>query len=169
MKSKYISPLVCGFGASVLMVVPGLKEIGCCLIVPFAAGLSLFLYQKSNKSKAKISGKNAVLLGLLTGIFSAIFATLFEMLFTGIFHTNDFVKSLPEVEVMFRSFAPKNILDEIFAMHKKMAGEIQTNGFSLSYTIYFFAATSITSTIFGLIGGLIGMAFINKRNKNLQS
>lgn len=169
MKSTYISPLVCGFGASVLMVVPGLKEIGCCLIVPFAAGLSLFLYQKSNKITERISVKNALIFGLLTGIFSAVFATLFEILFTGIFHTNEFVKSLPEVEIMFRSFAPQNLLDEIFTMYKKMASEIRTNGFSLSYTIYFFAATSITSTIFGLIGGLIGMAVINKRNKNLQS
>lgn len=169
MKSKYVSPLVCGFGASVLMVVPGLKEIGCCLIIPFAAGLSLFLYQKSNKSAERISAKNAVLFGLSTGIFSAFFATLFELIFTGIFHTNEFVKSLPEVEVMFRSFAPQNLLDEIFAMYKKMANDIRANGFSLSYTIYFFAATSITSTIFGLIGGLIGMAFINKRNKNFQS
>jgi hypothetical protein len=50
-----------------------------------------------------------------------------------------------------------------------MAGEIQTKGFSLSYTIYFFAATSITSSIFGLIGGLIGMTVMNKRNKNIQS
>jgi len=167
MKSKFISPLVCGFGASVLTIVPGLKEISCCLIIPFAAGLSLYLYQKSNKSVEKISGKQAVIFGLMTGIFSAVFATLFEITFTAIFQTNDFVKSLPQVEIAFRSFAPQNLLDDVFRIYKKMADDIQTKGFSLSYSIYFFMATSITSSIFGLIGGLLGMAFINRRNKRI--
>jgi len=166
MKNKFISPLVCGFGASVLTVVPGLKEISCCLIVPFAAGLSLYLYQKSNRSIEKISGKQAVVFGLLTGVFSAVFATLFEILFTAIFQTNDFVKSLPQIEIAFKSFAPQNLLDEVFKIYKNMARDIQANGFSLSYTIYFLMATSITSLIFGLLGGLIGMAFINRRNKS---
>lgn len=168
MKNKFIPPLVCGFGASVLTVVPGLKEISCCLIIPFAGGLSLYLYQKSNKSIEKISGKQAVIFGLLTGVFSAIFAAFFEILFTAIFQTNDFVKSLPQVEIAFKSLsiAPQNLLDEVFKIYKKMAGDIQTKGFSLSYTIYFFMATSITSLIFGLIGGLLGMALINRRNKS---
>ena len=166
MRNKFISPLVCGFGASVLTVVPGLKEISCCLIIPFAAGLSLYLYQKSNKSVEKISGKQAVIFGLLTGIFSAVFATFFEILFTAIFQANDFVKSLPQIEIAFKSFAPQNLLDEVFKIYKNMARDIQANGFSLSYTIYFLMATSITSLIFGLLGGLIGMAFINRRNKS---
>ena len=166
MKNKFISPLVCGFGASVLTVVPGLKEISCCLIVPFAAGLSLYLYQKTNRSVENIPGKQAVVFGLLTGVFSAVFATLFEILFTAIFQTNDFVKSLPQVEITFRSFASQNLLDEVFKIYKNMARDIQASGFSLSYSIYFFMATSITSLIFGLIGGLVGMAFINRRNKS---
>jgi len=57
-------------------------------------------------------------------------------------------------------------LDEVFKIYKNMARDIQTNGFSLGYSIYFFMATSITSLIFGLIGGLVGMAFINRRNKS---
>ena len=168
MKNKFISPLVCGFGASVLTIIPGLKEIGCCLIIPSAAALSLYLYQKSNKSTEIISGKQAVIFGLLTGIFYAIFTTFLEILFTAIFQTNDFVKSLPQVEITFRSLSivPQNLLDEVFKIYKKMAGDIQTKGFSLSYTIYFFMATSITSLIFGLMGGLLGMAFINRRNKS---
>jgi hypothetical protein len=167
MKSKFISPLVCGFGASVLTVVPGFKEIGCCLIIPLAAGLSLFLYQKSGKSTEMISTKQAIVFGLLTGIFSALFATFFEVLFTALFRTNDFVKSLPQLETAFKSFAPQNLLDEVFRIYKNMASVIHAKGFSLSYTIYFFMATSITSLIFGLIGGLIGMAFLNRRNKNI--
>jgi hypothetical protein len=167
MRSKFISPLVCGFGASVLTVVPGFKEIGCCLIIPLAATVSLFLYQKSFKSTEIISVKQALVFGLLTGTFSAVFATSFEVLFTAIFRTNDFVKSLPQLETTFKSIAPQNLLDEVFKIYKNMASVIQKKGFSLSYTIYFFLATSITSVIFGLIGGLIGMAFFNKRNKNI--
>lgn len=167
MKSKYISPLVCGFGASVLTIVPGFKEIGCCLVIPFAAGLSLYLYQKSNKEKEIISIKQALVFGLLMGIFSAIFATFFEVLFSAIFNTNDFVKSLPQLETAFKSFAPQNLLDEVFKIYKNMADDIKINGFSLSYTIYYLLATSITSLIFGMIGGIVGMAFLNRRNKNI--
>lgn len=167
MKSKYISPLICGFGAAVLTVVPGLKEIGCCLIIPFSAALSIYLYQKSIMSNEAVTSKQAAFFGLFTGIFAAIFSTLLEVLFTAIFHSNDFVKSLPEVESLFRSFASQNLLDEIFKIYKKMAEDIRNKGFSLSYTIYYYIATSITSVIFGLIGGFIGMVFINKRNKNI--
>ena len=165
MKNKFISPLVCGFGAAVLTIVPGLKEIGCCLIIPFAAGLSLFLNQKANKSSHLISGKEAVIFGLLTGIFAAFFATFFELLFTAIFHSNDFVKSLPELETAFKSFAPPKLLEEVFKIYKQMATDIQTKGFSFGYSVYFFIATSFTSLIFGLIGGLLGMAFLNRKNK----
>lgn len=165
MKSKYISPLVCGFGASVLTVVPGLKEIGCCLIIPAASGLSLLLYQKSIGSKELISVKQALLFGILTGIYYAVFATGFEIFFTALFHSNDFVKSLPQVESSFQNFIPKDLTDAVFKIYKKMAHDIQTSGFSLTYTIYFFIATSITSLIFGVVGGLVGMAFINKRNR----
>jgi hypothetical protein len=165
MKNKFISPLVCGFGAAVLTIVPGLKEIGCCLIIPFAAGLSLFLNQKANKSSHLISGKEAVTFGLLTGVFTALFATFFELIFTAIFFSNDFVKSLPELEIAFKSFAPQNLLDEVFKIYKQMSADIQTKGFSFGYSAYFFVATSLTSLIFGLLGGLLGMAFLNRRNR----
>lgn len=169
MKSKFISPLVCGFGASVLTIVPGLKEIGCCIIIPFAAGFSLYLYQKSNKSDEPITGKQAVWFGLMTGAFTAVFSTLLEVAFTFILFSNDFVKTLPQVESTFRSFAPQDLLDAVFRIYKKMADDIQTKGFSLSYTIYFFFATLLTSLTFGLIGGLIGMSYINKRNTNIST
>lgn len=165
MKSKYISPLVCGFGASVLTIVPGLKEIGCCIIIPFAAGLSLFLYQRSNKSTELIQANQAITFGLLTGIFSALFAVLLEILFTAIFKTNDFVKALPELEVAFKNIIPQNLLTEVFKIYKGMADDIKTSGFSLSYTLYYFVATSFTSIIFGMIGGLLGMVFLNRKNK----
>jgi hypothetical protein len=165
MKSKYISPLVCGFGASVLTIVPGLKEIGCCLIIPFAAGLSLYLYQRSNKLTDQIKVNQAIPFGLLTGLFSALFAVFLEVLFTAIFKSNDFVKALPELEIAFRNIVPQNLLNEVFKIYKAMADDIKSNGFSLSYTLYYFVATSFTSLIFGMVGGLLGMVFLNRKSK----
>lgn len=169
MRSNYLSPLICGFGASVLTVIPGLKEIGCCLIIPFASALSLYLFQKANNSTELVSVKQAITFGLLTGIFYALFAAIFETLFTALFFTNDFVKSLPQVQETMQSFASKDILDSVFNIYNKMAEDIQTKGFSFTYTVYFFLATSFTGVIFGLIGGLVGMAFINKRNRNITN
>jgi len=169
MRSNYLSPIICGFGASVLTVIPGLKEIGCCLIIPFASALSLYLHQKANKSTELISLKQALVFGLLTGIFYAFFGTIFETLFTALFFTNDFVKSLPQVQETMQSFASKDILYSVFNIYNKMAEDIQTKGFSFTYTVSFFLATSFTGVIFGLIGGLVGMAFINKQNRNITN
>ena len=48
MNKKYLSALVCGFGAAVLTTIPGMESIACCTLVPIAAGISIFLYKKSN-------------------------------------------------------------------------------------------------------------------------
>lgn len=165
MKSKYISTFICGFSAAVLTIVPGLKEVGCCLIIPFAAAMSLFLYQKSDKTLERISTSQALIFGLITGMFAAIFSSVFEIIFTAIFKTNDFVRSLTQLEIAFRSFISNELIDEVFQIYKRMAEDIKAKGFSFTYSIYYFLATSITSLIFGLIGGLLGMAFLNRRSK----
>ena len=72
---KYFPPLVCGFGAAVISTIPGVKSIGCCLIIPVAAWLSLVLNEKINKVKPPVTAVNALFFGLLTGLFAAIFST----------------------------------------------------------------------------------------------
>ena len=67
MNKKYISPIIFGFVAGVLMVVPVIKSLGCCLLLPVAAVFSLVLEQKANNDYTKLDIKKGVIFGLITG------------------------------------------------------------------------------------------------------
>lgn len=164
MSSKsYISPLVCGFGAAVLSIVPGLKGIACCLIVPLAAFFSLYLDQKINKINMLISSRTAITFGLLTGLFAAVFSTSFDILLTLILRTNEFVQTLPNTEAVIRDFNLGPFIEETLSAFKKMSSDIKNYGFSVLYTIAILFSNLFTHTLFGLIGGLLGMNFLNKQ------
>ena len=162
-KKNYLPPLVCGFGAAVLTTVPGVKSFGCCLIVPLAAILSLILDHKINKTALPFKFKNAMLLGLLTGIFAAFFATFFDVLMTYIIHTNEFVQTLPQTEELVRQYKLGVLFNQTMEMLKQMSKDIQQSGFSLFYTAGIFFSNFIINSIFGTLGGLLGLSFINKR------
>jgi hypothetical protein len=163
---KYFPSLVCGFGAAVISTIPGVKSIGCCLIIPVAAWFSLILNEKINKAKPPVSAVNALFFGLLTGLFAAIFSTGFDIIMTLIMHTNDFVQTLPQTESVVKAWNLGQLWNETSALLHRMSNEIQSNGFSLIYTISILFSNLIIDSIFGIIGGLIGMSIQNKR-KNI--
>ena len=117
---KYLPALVCGFGAAVLSTIPGIKAIGCCIIVPAAAWLSLFLDHRINKAVPPISVKKAIILGITTGLFAAFFSTFFDVLITLITHTNEFVQTLPQTEIAMRSFNLGKLLDDTLVLLNDM-------------------------------------------------
>ena len=164
-KNKFSPALVAGFGAAVLTTVPGIKDFGCCLIVPLAAVLSLYLDHRINKTELPISGKKAVLFGLLTGLFAATFATFFDVLITYITHSNEFVNSLPQTENMIQSSPLGPLLQQSLALLKQMAAQIKSDGFSILYTIAMLISNMFIDSIFGILGGLLGMTFLNKRTQ----
>ncbi len=160
---KFMPPLVCGFGAAVLSTIPGIKSLGCCLVIPIAAWLSLILNEKINKIRPPVSLQNAFFFGLATGLFAAIFSTGFEILITSIMHTNDFVQSLPQTESLIRGWNLGELWTQTSALLHKMSLDIQTSGFSLLYTFVILISNIFIDSLFGMIGGLIGMSVQNKR------
>ena len=171
MKNKYLPSLVTGFGAGVLMSVPLISHIGCCIIIPFAAIYALILDIKLNKAELPIKASEAILFGLLTGIWAAFFSALFDTIITFITHTNDFVQGLPSIENLIRNQAPasfKQIVEQVILIYKRMSNDIKTIGFSAMYTFSILATNIIIDIIFGIIGGFIGMNYLNKRNKTQQ-
>jgi len=165
MKTKYLPALVCGFGAAVLTTIPGLESFACCLLVPIASLISVRLYYKANHEMAKLSTSSGVILGLLTGLFAAGFASIFEILLTYITKTNDLVVGYPQAEKVIRNLNLGNATKESLEMLRKMISEIQTQGFSFLYTIIITFSNVLTYSIFGMLGGVIGTALLNRRNK----
>ncbi|HSP88414.1 MAG TPA: DUF4199 domain-containing protein [Ignavibacteriaceae bacterium] len=159
----YISPLVCGFGVGVLSIIPELKTFACCLLVPAAAFFSLYLNQKINRSEERITSRQAITFGLLTGLFAALFSTSFDILLTFIIRTNDFVQTLPETEKLMKNYNLGPIVEETLKALKMMASDITNKGFSFLYLIATLFSNLLINTIFGLIGGLMGMNFLNRK------
>ena len=164
MNKKYLSALVCGFGSAVLTTIPGTESVGCCLLVPVAAGLSIGLYKKSHPDVLKIQTGTGVFLGLLTGVFAALFASGFEVILTFITKTNDLIVAMPQTEKIIMDMNLGQAAEESLKVLRQMASEIQSYGFSLLYSVLITLANLITYTIFGMLGGVIGTAIINRRS-----
>ncbi len=160
---KYFPMLIAGFGAAVLSVIPILKGFSCCLLIPFASVMSLFLDIRVNKNLNRISLSKAILFGFLTGLFATIFIVKFDLIITFVAKTNDFVESLPQSEIIINQMNLGSFTEEPMKLMKSMADEIRTKGFSSLYAIMIFLSNFITNSIFGIIGGLVGMGIFNKK------
>ncbi len=162
-KKRVFPALVCGFGASVLNTIPGIKNLGCCLIVPLAVIFAMFLDYRINKSRLPLDLKTALMFGILTGLFVTLFSTFFEVLITFITRTNDFVEALPQTEMLIRQYKLGVLFDQTMSVLHQMVDQIKANGFSLLYTAGIFTSNLVINSVFGLLGGIIGMAYLNKR------
>lgn len=167
MNKKYLSALVCGFGAAVLTTIPGVQTIACCLLVPIASVISIFLYKKSQQDLLKIQTGTGIFLGLLTAVFAALFASGFEIIITYITRTSDLVTSMPQAEKVVKDMNLGPAAEESMKVLKQMISEIQSKGFSFLYAFLITTTNLITYSIFGMLGGLIGTAVINKRNPSV--
>lgn len=165
MEKKYLPALVCGFGAAVLTTIPGLESFACCLLVPIASLISVRLYKKANREIVKLNTSTGVILGLLTGLFAAGFTSIFEVFLTYITKTNDLVAGYPQAEELIRDLNLGDAAKESLELLKKMISEIQTKGFSFLYSVIITISNLLTYSIFGMLGGVIGTALLNKRNK----
>lgn len=166
MKNK-LATLICGFGAGVLQITPIIKSFTCCLIIPAAAVLALYLDQKATKSIEKLEIKKAVIFGLLTGLFAAVFGSFFELMITFITRTNDIVNSINQIQEFYNSMNNPMLTDAVNLI-LKISEEIQATGFSVLYTIIILVNNFLVNPIFGLLGGLLGYKLINRSQNIIQ-
>lgn len=166
---KYLPTLVCGFGAAVLSTVPGIKNFSCCLIVPAAAAISILLDKKINSSNEKVLVGKSLGFGFLTGLFATLFITTFEMLLTYFIKSNDFIQSLPQTEIVMRQWDLGPMVDESLKLIKSVSKDIQKNGFSIIYLLMILSSNLIINSIFGMIGGALGMSLVNRKSREEDS
>ncbi len=162
--NKYLPSIVTGFGAAVLSTIPGIKNLNCCLIIPAAAFLSLYLYHKSTGNDSPIKLNKALSYGLITGLIAALFSSLLDILITFITHSNDLVVGLEQTEEMMRELKLGTLIDASMEIMRTMVKEIEAAGFSALYTVMITISNFFIFSIFGMLGGILGMAVLNKRN-----
>jgi len=163
--NKYLPSIVTGFGAAVLSTIPGIKNLNCCLIIPAAAFLSIYLYNKSTGNDSPIKLNKALSYGLLTGLIAALFSSLFDILITYITHSNDLVVGLEQTQEMMQELKLGTLIDASMEILRTMVKEIEVTGFSALYTVMITISNFFIFSIFGMLGGLLGMAVLNKRNR----
>jgi hypothetical protein len=166
---KYLPTLVAGFGAAVLSTVPGIKNFSCCLLVPGAAAISILLDKRITHSYEKVNIGKGIGFGFLTGIVATIFITIFEMLVTYFAKTNDFIESIPQSEMVIREWNLGPMVDESLKMMKTVAKEISKSGFSFLYLLMIFSSNFIINSIFGMIGGALGISLANRKSNEENS
>lgn len=165
---KNILPsFVCGFAASVLTTIPGLKEFGCCLVIPLAGGFTLFLDLKMNNSSLPIQVKKAIWFGFLTGIFAALFSTSLDIFITAITRTNDFIETLPQSEQIIQDMNLGNLAEESLKLMKGVANEIKRTGFSVFYSVIILFSNLIIDVIFAILGAVMAKIFLNKKAERI--
>jgi hypothetical protein len=162
---KYMPSVVAGFGAAVISTIPGIKSLSCCLIVPIASVISLYLYNKSMGDNSPIHLNKALSYGLITGLVAALFITLFDLLITYLTKSNDLVAGLPQTEELMTNFNLGPLMDESIKLMKQMVLDIKQTGFSALYAVMITISNFFILSIFGMLGGLLGMAVLNKRNR----
>lgn len=160
---KIFPSLVSGFGAAVLTTIPLLKGFACCLLVPGAAIVALFLDRKINHNLERIKIQKALFFGFMTGLFATFFITSFDLLLTYLTKSNDLFRDLDQTEALMRDWNFGPMLDESIKMINHMALEIETTGFSTLYAVMIFFTYFISNSIFGMLGGALGMAVLNKK------
>ena len=164
---KYLPVLVTGFAAGVLHIVPIVKGLTCCLVVPVAAYFSIVLYQKSNNNFEQIDLKKGAIFGLLTGIIAAFFGSFFDIALTLITKNNDILNSFNQLTETIDMFPfPQETKDEVLNLMQTVVTSIRETGFSLLYSTSIFVNNLIVNPIFGLIGGLVGTKILNSKNSN---
>ena len=162
-----ISPaIVCGFAAAVICTIPGFKNLSCCLIIPLAAYMSLFVNQKV-KGLHVVNTPEALYYGFFTGLSAALFSTVFEVIITSLTKSNELVAALPELEKTIKSMNMEQTGAESLKLLKVMINEITANGFSPLFAAFLLFGNLIIDIVFGIIGGLLGMAFLKKRQSGI--
>ena len=165
LNKKYIAPLIVGLAAGVLTIVPVIKTLGCCLIIPVAAFVALFLEQKASSDYSKLQIKKGVIFGLVTGLAAAIFGTTFDFIITLITHTNDLVLTFPQLAETINNFPiDEATKEEVLSLLGEVVESIKNNAFSPLYTLSFLFNNVFTDSVFGMLGGIIGVQILNSRN-----
>ncbi len=133
------------------------------MLVPGAAVFSILLDKKINRTNDKINIGKAIGFGFLTGFVATIFITTFEMLLTYVTKSNDFIQSIPQSEMVMRQWDLGSVVDDSLKLIKSVAKEIEKSGFSFIYLLMILSSNFIINSIFGMIGGALGMNLATRK------
>ncbi|MCK5147798.1 hypothetical protein KAR48_13655 [bacterium] len=155
--SKLIPALIGGGTMAILSTVPliNLGNCLCCMWLLIGGAMAVWFYRKNLPAGTVMTGGDGALIGLLAGVFGALFFTLLNTLFMAMGNAmplDDIFDNIrqyqgdidPEIEDFFNGIGEEGFLSPFFVVIQLIA----------SLIIY---------SIFGLLGGIIGVAIFKKK------
>jgi hypothetical protein len=166
-----IKPAIIGGSVmAIISTVPYLNMLNClcCAGIILGGIAAVYFYQKSlPQSEPILRTKHGLILGAFAGIFGAILET-FITVFIIYFSTNYFNDIHIEIEKSIEGLQEDgtDIPEILFQVQGTIASfieEIEQHGFSFVLTMIILVFNTLKNVLFGLLGGLFGVAILRKR------
>jgi hypothetical protein len=120
----------------------------------------VFIYNKQlSGTTIKLTSKDGVMIGILCGILSGILVSSFNFIFMLISKHNP----IDEMSSVLKDFS---LPPEVMVQMNKFSDEFNNYGFSPTISIVSLFSNLIIYPLFGMIGAVLGVAIINKKNQN---
>lgn len=155
-------PVIYGtFIMTTISVFPFLNFINLffCSGIMLGGLAGVFIYNKQiSESQIELTSKDGVMIGILCGILSGILVSSFNFIFmllskhNPIDETLTFLKDVP---------LPPDVLTQM----NKFSEEFNRYGFSPTISIVSLVSNLFIYPLFGMIGAVIGVTIIKKKNK----
>lgn len=158
-----ITPIIYGTTVMTLIaVIPVLSLINvfCCAGIILGGFAGVYTYWKQlNNTGVILTTKDGGMIGILCGILSAVFVTGIGLLISLFSETNPMLEIMNAFEEMGFQIPP-----EMLMYLDKFSAEFNEHGFSPTITIFSFISNMIIYPLFGSIGAILGVSYLNKKN-----
>lgn len=157
--SRLIPALVGGSIIGVLSTIPvlALGNCFCCMWILVGGAFSAVLYKRSLPDQSLMTAGDGAVQGLIAGIFGALFGTLLGyilMVFTDYRPEQEFLKMFIENS------------EDVPSEFEDMIDEIKNyEVLSMTSAVLKLIGSLIIDTLFGILGGLLGVGFSKTKKK----
>ncbi|MFA5404373.1 MAG: hypothetical protein WC358_05520 [Ignavibacteria bacterium] len=155
-------PIVYGtFVMTSISILPFINFINLffCSGIMLGGLAGVYIYNKQlSGTQIKLMSKDGVMIGILCGILSGILVSAFNFIFMLISKNNPIDETLSFLKDF--SMPP-----EIMVQMNKFSDEFNKYGFSPTISVVSLFSNLIIYPLFGMIGAVLGVTIINKKNQ----
>ena len=169
-----IKPAIIGGSImAIISTVPFLNMLNClcCAGVILGGFSAVYFYKKSlPEGENLLKTKYGSILGAFAGVVGAMLETLITVFIIKFFSNTYFDNAYIEIEKSIDQLHESGsevplILIQLQDTIASFAQEIAEHGFSLVLTIVILVFNTFKNVLFGLLGGLIGVSILQRKNK----
>lgn len=158
LKPALIAGVACGVASSIPFV--NCINFCCCALVIGGGFLAVFLYFKESPPPAEAPYGDGAVLGLLTGVFGAITATVIGIPIRLVMTQIGLQPDPAQLEEAFKNLEGVDVPPQVLEFIKSF---VAGGGLGVVAILIGLITSLIIYSIFALIGGIIGVAVLHKK------